>query len=56
MKAVILDFSDWKVKIINNIPKEYQLDDFEIFLSEKYNFSISNIEYMLVPELEIETL
>jgi len=56
MKIIVLDFTDWKLKIINNIPQNIENDDYESFLSEKYNFSISDIEYMVVPELEIETL
>ena len=55
MKIIILDFTDWKVKIVNNVPKESDIDDYEIFLHEEYGFSISNIEYMLISELEIKT-
>ena len=55
MKIIILDFTDWKVKIINNAPKESEIDDYESYLSEEYGFSSSNIEYMVVPEIEIET-
>jgi len=56
MKVVILDFTDWKVKIVQNIPKAFQVDDVEEFLYKKYNFSTTNIEFMIVTELEIETL
>lgn len=56
MKILVLDFTDWKLKIINNIPKNIENDDYESFLYEKYNFNISEIEYMVVSELEIETL
>ena len=55
MKIIILDFADWKVKIVNNVPDESDIEDYETFLSEEYGFSISNIEYMVVHELEIET-
>jgi len=55
MKIVVLDFTDWKVKIVNNVPKESDIEDYETFLSEEYGFSISNIQYMVIPELEIET-
>ena len=56
MKLVVLDFSDWKVKIINDAPENMQVDDAEQLLYEKYNFKHSSIEFMIVPELEIETL
>lgn len=56
MKIIILDFTDWKVKIINNIKEDLQLEEAEILMYEKYWLSTSNIEYMIVPELEIETL
>ena len=56
MKIVVLDFSDWKVKIINNVPKNIQVDEAEELLYKKYNLKTSNIEFMIVPELEIETL
>lgn len=55
MKIVILDFTDAKVKIINNVPEETDIENYEIFLYDKYGFKSSNIEYMIVPELEIET-
>ncbi|MDD3144628.1 MAG: hypothetical protein PHV23_00795 [Candidatus Gracilibacteria bacterium] len=56
MKIIILDFTDGKVKIINNIKEDLQLEEAEILMYEKYGLSTSNIEYMIVPELEIETL
>lgn len=56
MKIIILDFSDWKVKIINNVKEKLQTEDFEIMMFEKYWLKTSNIEYMIVPELEIENL
>jgi len=56
MKIVVLDFSDWKVKIISNVPKNIQVDEAEEFLDEKYNLKTSNIEFMIVPELEIQNL
>lgn len=56
MKIIILDFTDWKVKIINWIKKDIQTEDAEILVYEQYWLSISNIEYMIVPELEIKTL
>lgn len=56
MKIVVLDFIDWKVKIINNVPEKVENNDYEKYLYENYELSISNIEYMVVPELEIETL
>ena len=54
MKIIILDFTDAKIKIINNIPKNIQ--DYEEYLYDNYLLSTSNIEYMVVEELEIETL
>lgn len=56
MKIIILDFSDAKVKIINNIPENIENDDYEEYLFKNYNLKISNIEYMVVPELEIERI
>ncbi|MDD2907297.1 MAG: hypothetical protein PHH98_01520 [Candidatus Gracilibacteria bacterium] len=56
MKIIILDFTDGKVKIINNLKGNIQSEEVEILMYEKYGLSVSNIEYMLVPELEIETL
>ena len=56
MKIIILDFSDTKVKIINNIPKNIENNDYEEYLLENYNLKSSQIEYMVVPELEIETI
>ncbi len=56
MKIVVLDFTDWKVKVVNNIPENIQIDEAEQLLFEKYNFKYSSIEFMIVPELEIETL
>lgn len=55
MKIIVLDCTDWKVKIVNNLPEKVDNNDYEIFLSDKYNFYSSNIQYMVVPELEIET-
>lgn len=56
MKIIILDFSDMKVKIVNNVPENLQLDDYEEYLYKNYWLSASNIEYIVVPELEIETI
>ena len=56
MKIIILDFSDAKVKIINDVPENIENDDYEEYLFKNYNLKISNIEYMIVSELEIETL
>ena len=56
MKLVVLDFSDWKIKIVNDISENMQTDEVEQLLYEKYNFKHSSIEFMIVPELEIETL
>ena len=54
MKIIILDFTEAKVKIINNIPKNIQ--DYDEYLYDNYWLSISNIEYMIVDEFELETL
>ncbi len=56
MKIVVLDFSDWKVKIINNLTEDIQVDEAEELLYKKYGFKHSSIEFMIVPELKIETL
>jgi hypothetical protein len=56
MKIIILDFNDAKVKIINNIKENLQIEEIEDILVDNYNLKLSNIEYMIVPELEIETL
>ena len=56
MKIVVLDFSDWKVKVINNVSENIQIDEAEQLLYEKYNFKHSSIEFMIIPELEIVTL
>lgn len=56
MRIIVLDFSDAKVKIINNVPENIKNNDYEEYLFQNYHFKISNIEYMVVPELEIETL
>lgn len=56
MKVVILDFTDWKVKIINDLKDNVQIEEVDDILINKYNINISNVEYMIVPELEIETL
>jgi len=56
MKLIVLDFSDWKIKVVNNVSENIQVDEAEQLLFEKYNFKHSSIEFMIVPELEIETL
>lgn len=56
MKIIILDFNDTKVKIINDISENLQIEEIESLLVDKYNLKLSNIEFMLVPELEIENL
>jgi len=56
MKLIVLDFSDWKIKVVNNVPENIQVNEAEQLLFEKYNFKHSSIEFMIVPELEIETL
>jgi len=56
MKIIILDFTDGKVKIINNVKKYIQIEEAENILTEEYNLKLSNIQFMIVPELEIETL
>ncbi|MDD3793589.1 MAG: hypothetical protein PHI37_02160 [Candidatus Gracilibacteria bacterium] len=56
MKIIILDFTDGKVKIINNISENLQIEEIEDILIDKYNLKLSNIQFMIVPELEIETL
>ncbi len=56
MKIIILDFTDWKVKIINNVPEKSDIEDYEEFLYKEYGLKHSSIEFMVVPELEIETL
>lgn len=56
MKIIILDFNDAKVKIINDIPKNLQIEEIEDILVDKYNLKLSNIQFMVVPELEIKTL
>ena len=38
MKIIVLDFTDWKVKIVNNISENIQVDEAEKLLYEKYNF------------------
>ena len=56
MKIIALDFSDWKVKVINNVSENIQVDEAEQLLYEKYNIKHSSVEFMVVPELEIENL
>lgn len=56
MKIIILDFTDAKVKIIQNIPENIKNNDYEEYLSKNYNLKSSQIEYMIVDEIEIETL
>jgi hypothetical protein len=56
MKIIILDFNDAKVKIINDIPENLQIDEIEDILVDKYNLKLSNIQFMIVPELEIQTI
>ena len=56
MKIIILDFNDAKVKIINDIPKNLQIEEIDNILIDKYNLKLSNIQYMIVSELEIQTL
>lgn len=56
MKIIILDFNDTKVKIINDIPENLQIEEIEDILVDKYNLKLSNIQFMIVPELEIQTL
>lgn len=53
MKIIVLDFSDGIVKIIPNISES---DDYEKILVEDFPFSLSEIEYMVVPDLEIQYL
>jgi len=55
MKIIILDFTDWKVKIINNMKEWLDTEDAELIMVRDYDISLSNIEYMIVSELEIET-
>ena len=56
MNIVILDFTDGKVKVINNMEEGLQVEEVEILMYEKYWLSTSNIEYMIVQELEVEIL
>jgi hypothetical protein len=56
MKIIILDFTDWKVKIVEDVKENIQVDEAEELLYEKYNLKSSNIEFMIVPDLKIETL
>lgn len=56
MKIIILDFNDAKVKIINDISENLQIEEIEDILVDKYNLKLSNIQFMIVPELEIQTL
>lgn len=56
MKIIILDFNDAKVKIINDISEDLQIEEIEDILVDKYNLKLSNIQFMIVPELEIQTL
>ncbi len=56
MKVIILDFGDGKVKIINHIEQGLQIEEVERILIEDYRFKLSQIEFIIAPELEIETL
>lgn len=56
MKIIILDFNDAKVKVINEISENLQIEEIEDILVDKYNLKLSDIEFMIVPELEIENL
>jgi hypothetical protein len=56
MKIIVLDFTDWKVKIIENVKENIQIDEAEELLYKKYNLKTSNIEFMIVQDLKIETL
>ena len=56
MKLIVLDFSDWKIKVVNNVSENIQVDEAEQLLYEEYRFKHSSIEFMIVPELEIEIL
>lgn len=56
MKIIILDFNDAKVKIINDIPENLQIEEIEDILVDEYNLKLSNIQFMIVQELEIQTL
>ncbi len=56
MKIIVLDFNDAKVKIINDISENLQIEEIEDILVDKYNLKLSNIQFMIVPELEIQTL
>ena len=54
MVTVILDFTDGRVKILHHPPM--QMEELEIFMYEKYGLSESNIDWMTVEKLQIETL
>ncbi len=56
MKIVVLDFNDWKIKILKNVKENIQVDEAEELLYRKYNLKSSSIEFMIVPDIEIETI
>lgn len=56
MKVIILDFSDWKLKIIDNLDEDLQLEEAEKLMNEEYRINLDDVEYMIVNDLKIETL
>lgn len=55
-KIIILDYSDWDVKVINWIKDNLQLEQIEDILVDDYNLKLSEIEYMTSPDLIVKNL
>ncbi|EKE27243.1 MAG: hypothetical protein ACD_3C00235G0002 [uncultured bacterium (gcode 4)] len=55
MKTIILDYSDWKVKILDH-EEDMQIEEMEELLFEEYDLSQNNTYFMTVNDLEIEYL
>lgn len=55
-KIIILDYSDWDVKVINWIKDNLQLEQIEDILIDDYNLKLSEIEYMICPDLIVKNL
>ncbi len=55
-KIIILDYSDWDIKVINWIKDNLQLEQIEDILIDDYNLKLSEIEYMIYPDLIVKNL
>ncbi len=55
MKTIILDYENGRVCVVNH-PANFQIENIETMLTDKYNFSLNQIEWMTVEDIDIQYL